>query len=179
MSTTLCPDGESGAWRRGVTFQRTRSGSWQSWEAHLVVYLTALSHCVPTPSMQSLLSTGLNQRPLLIQEPVSQVRFLCPFRPISPSLWETLTLETFQEAFLRGNRTHGDWKGPGGRGKSGMIAPSFFLPSSPAKPDLQRALVPVVKELVPVSRPDWGQLCLAPLHPQPLRCAPRQSRKGG
>uniref|UniRef100_A0ABI7ZGQ3 Protein KASH5 n=1 Tax=Felis catus TaxID=9685 RepID=A0ABI7ZGQ3_FELCA len=43
------------------------------------------------------------------------------------------------------------------------------LPESPAKPDLQRALVPVVKELVPVSRPDWGQLCLAPLHPQPLR----------
>ena len=144
-----------------------------------MVYVTALSPCVPTPSMQSLLSTGLNQRPLLIQEPVSQVRFLCPFRPISPSLWETLTLETFQEAFLRGNRTHGDWKGPGGRGKSGMIAPSFFLPSSPAKPDLQRALVPVVKELVPVSRPEWGQLCLAPLHPQPLRCAPRQSRKGG
>ncbi|XP_030155497.1 protein KASH5 [Lynx canadensis] len=43
------------------------------------------------------------------------------------------------------------------------------LPESPARPDLQRALVPVVKELVPVSRPDWGQLCLAPLHPQPLR----------
>ncbi|XP_019281230.2 protein KASH5 isoform X7 [Panthera pardus] len=43
------------------------------------------------------------------------------------------------------------------------------LPESPAKPDLQRSLVPVVKELVPVSRPDWGQLCLAPLHPQPLR----------
>ncbi|XP_025770115.1 protein KASH5 [Puma concolor] len=43
------------------------------------------------------------------------------------------------------------------------------LPESPAKPDLQQALVPVVKELVPVSRPDWGQLCLAPLHPQPLR----------
>ncbi|XP_029781978.1 protein KASH5 isoform X1 [Suricata suricatta] len=41
--------------------------------------------------------------------------------------------------------------------------------SSPAEPDLQRALVPVVKELVPVRRPDWRQLCLAPLHPQPLR----------
>ncbi|XP_029781983.1 protein KASH5 isoform X6 [Suricata suricatta] len=42
-------------------------------------------------------------------------------------------------------------------------------PESPAEPDLQRALVPVVKELVPVRRPDWRQLCLAPLHPQPLR----------
>ncbi|XP_042825130.1 protein KASH5 isoform X7 [Panthera tigris] len=47
--------------------------------------------------------------------------------------------------------------------------PGRLPESSPAKPDLQRALVPVVKELVPVSRPDWGQLCLAPLHPQPLR----------
>ncbi|XP_049477653.1 protein KASH5 isoform X7 [Panthera uncia] len=47
--------------------------------------------------------------------------------------------------------------------------PGSLPESSPAKPDLQRALVPVVKELVPVSRPDWGQLCLAPLHPQPLR----------
>ncbi|XP_039100194.1 protein KASH5 isoform X2 [Hyaena hyaena] len=42
-------------------------------------------------------------------------------------------------------------------------------PESPAEPDLQRALVPVLKELVPVRRPDRGQLCLAPLHPQPLR----------
>ncbi|XP_042775156.1 protein KASH5 isoform X8 [Panthera leo] len=47
--------------------------------------------------------------------------------------------------------------------------PGSLPESSPAKPDLQRSLVPVVKELVPVSRPDWGQLCLAPLHPQPLR----------
>ncbi|GAB5581781.1 protein KASH5 isoform X7 [Prionailurus iriomotensis] len=47
--------------------------------------------------------------------------------------------------------------------------PGSLPESIPAKPDLQRALVPVVKELVPVSRPDWGQLCLAPLHPQPLR----------
>uniref|UniRef100_A0A8C0T2P3 Protein KASH5 n=1 Tax=Canis lupus familiaris TaxID=9615 RepID=A0A8C0T2P3_CANLF len=43
-------------------------------------------------------------------------------------------------------------------------------PESPAEPELQQALVPVVKELVPVRRPVWGQvhgqLCLPP---QPLR----------
>ncbi|XP_074172208.1 protein KASH5 isoform X5 [Rhinolophus sinicus] len=41
--------------------------------------------------------------------------------------------------------------------------------SSPAKPDLQQALVPVEKELVPVRRPVWGQFCLYPLYPQQLR----------
>ncbi|XFF87427.1 hypothetical protein AB1E18_013646 [Capra hircus] len=35
--------------------------------------------------------------------------------------------------------------------------------SSPSEPELQQALVPVVKELVPVRRPVWGQLCLCPL----------------
>nr|XP_044615036.1 protein KASH5 isoform X1 [Equus asinus] len=44
-------------------------------------------------------------------------------------------------------------------------------PESPAEPELQRALVPVVTELVPVSRLVCGQLCLAPLHPQQLRVA--------
>nr|KAF6409259.1 hypothetical protein HJG63_002223 [Rousettus aegyptiacus] len=43
--------------------------------------------------------------------------------------------------------------------------------SSPASSDPQRALVPVEKELVPVRRPGWGQLCLCPLHPQQLRVA--------
>ncbi|XP_019597157.2 protein KASH5 isoform X2 [Rhinolophus sinicus] len=42
-------------------------------------------------------------------------------------------------------------------------------PESPAKPDLQQALVPVEKELVPVRRPVWGQFCLYPLYPQQLR----------
>nr|KAF6409254.1 hypothetical protein HJG63_002223 [Rousettus aegyptiacus] len=44
-------------------------------------------------------------------------------------------------------------------------------PESPASSDPQRALVPVEKELVPVRRPGWGQLCLCPLHPQQLRVA--------
>ncbi|ELK18541.1 Coiled-coil domain-containing protein 155 [Pteropus alecto] len=42
---------------------------------------------------------------------------------------------------------------------------------SPASSDPQQALVPVEKELVPVRRPGWGQLCLCPLHPQQLRVA--------
>ncbi|XP_063109166.1 protein KASH5 isoform X5 [Cavia porcellus] len=41
-------------------------------------------------------------------------------------------------------------------------------PESPAEPVPQQALVPVVKELVPVGRP-WGQHCLSPLYPQPPR----------
>lgn len=44
-----------------------------------------------------------------------------------------------------------------------------LLPSSPAKPDLQQALVPEEKELVPVRRPVWSQFCLYPLYPQQLR----------
>ncbi|XP_058136564.1 protein KASH5 isoform X6 [Dasypus novemcinctus] len=43
-------------------------------------------------------------------------------------------------------------------------------PESPAEPQLQQALVPVLKELAPVTR-HWEQLCLAPLYPQPLRVA--------
>ncbi|XP_007463414.1 PREDICTED: protein KASH5 [Lipotes vexillifer] len=42
-------------------------------------------------------------------------------------------------------------------------------PERPSEPELQQALVPVVKELVPVRRPVWGHLCLRPLHPQQLR----------
>ncbi|XP_025125301.3 protein KASH5 isoform X6 [Bubalus bubalis] len=41
--------------------------------------------------------------------------------------------------------------------------------SSPSEPELQQALVPVVKELVPVRRPVWDQLCLCPLHLRRLR----------
>ncbi|XP_070627571.1 protein KASH5 isoform X2 [Bos indicus] len=41
--------------------------------------------------------------------------------------------------------------------------------SSPSEPQLQQALVPMVKELVPVRRPVWGQLCLWPLHLRRLR----------
>ncbi|DAA19646.1 TPA: coiled-coil domain-containing protein 155 [Bos taurus] len=41
--------------------------------------------------------------------------------------------------------------------------------SSPSEPELQQALVPMVKELVPVRRPVWGQLCLWPLHLRRLR----------
>ncbi|XP_045844367.1 protein KASH5 [Meles meles] len=42
-------------------------------------------------------------------------------------------------------------------------------PESPSEPEPQQALVPVPRELVPVRRPGWGQLCLAPLQPEPLR----------
>ncbi|KAL2762957.1 protein KASH5 [Daubentonia madagascariensis] len=35
-------------------------------------------------------------------------------------------------------------------------------PESPTQPELQQALVPVMKELVPVRRRPWGQLCLPP-----------------
>nr|XP_030729429.1 protein KASH5 isoform X6 [Globicephala melas] len=51
--------------------------------------------------------------------------------------------------------------------------------SRPSEPELQQALVPVVKELVPVRRPVWGHLCLRPLHPQQLRCTPRHLQKEG
>ncbi|XP_047386081.1 protein KASH5 isoform X2 [Sciurus carolinensis] len=44
----------------------------------------------------------------------------------------------------------------------------FCLPSSSAEPELQQALVPVVKELVPARRP-WGQCCLHSRHCQRLR----------
>ncbi|CAD7692360.1 unnamed protein product [Nyctereutes procyonoides] len=53
--------------------------------------------------------------------------------------------------------------------------------SSPAEPELQQALVPVVKELVPVRRPVWGQvygqLCLPTMYHQPLRCTPERLQK--
>uniref|UniRef100_A0A5F7ZZX3 KASH domain containing 5 n=1 Tax=Macaca mulatta TaxID=9544 RepID=A0A5F7ZZX3_MACMU len=51
-------------------------------------------------------------------------------------------------------------------------------PERPAQQELQQALVPVMKELVPVRRRPWGQLCLPP---QRLRCAPRhlQKEEGG
>uniref|UniRef100_A0A8D1BLG8 KASH domain containing 5 n=3 Tax=Sus scrofa TaxID=9823 RepID=A0A8D1BLG8_PIG len=42
-------------------------------------------------------------------------------------------------------------------------------PESPSEPEPQLALVPVVRELVPVRRPIWSQLCLCPLHSQHLR----------
>uniref|UniRef100_A0AC11D927 KASH domain containing 5 n=1 Tax=Ovis aries TaxID=9940 RepID=A0AC11D927_SHEEP len=51
--------------------------------------------------------------------------------------------------------------------------------SSPSEPELQQALVPVVKELVPVRRPVWGQLCLCPLRLQWLRCTPQHLEKEG
>nr|XP_036861884.1 protein KASH5 isoform X1 [Manis javanica] len=41
--------------------------------------------------------------------------------------------------------------------------------SSPPELEMQQALVPVVKKLVLVRRPVWGQLCLHPLRPQQLR----------
>ncbi|XP_036690015.1 protein KASH5 [Balaenoptera musculus] len=51
--------------------------------------------------------------------------------------------------------------------------------SRPSEPELQQALVPVVKELVPIRRPVWGHLCLRPLHPQQLRCTPRRLQREG
>ncbi|XP_017737695.1 PREDICTED: protein KASH5 isoform X3 [Rhinopithecus bieti] len=48
--------------------------------------------------------------------------------------------------------------------------------SRPAQQELQQALVPVMKELVPVRRKPWGQLCLPPqrlrVTPHPLIPAP-------
>ncbi|XP_037675190.1 protein KASH5 isoform X3 [Choloepus didactylus] len=43
--------------------------------------------------------------------------------------------------------------------------------SSPADPELQQALVPVTKALVPVGRRPWDQHCLASLHHWPVRVA--------
>ncbi|XP_045628167.1 protein KASH5 [Ursus americanus] len=52
-------------------------------------------------------------------------------------------------------------------------------PESP-EPEPQQALVPVVRELVPVRGPVWGQLSLQPLQPQPpVRCAPKHLQKEG
>lgn len=65
-----------------------------------------------------------------------------------------------------------------GRGSSTTSLPSFFS-SSPPELEMQQALVPVVKKLVLVRRPVWGQLCLHPLRPQQLRCAPRHLQKEG
>ncbi|EPQ15985.1 Coiled-coil domain-containing protein 155 [Myotis brandtii] len=45
--------------------------------------------------------------------------------------------------------------------------PSSPPESSPSQPDLQHALVPVERKLVPVRRPVWSHFCLCPLHPQP------------
>ncbi|XP_011801780.1 PREDICTED: protein KASH5 [Colobus angolensis palliatus] len=49
-------------------------------------------------------------------------------------------------------------------------------PERPAQQELQQALVPVMKELVPVRRRPWGQLCLPPqrlrVTPHPLIPAP-------
>uniref|UniRef100_A0A8C7B5F4 KASH domain containing 5 n=1 Tax=Neovison vison TaxID=452646 RepID=A0A8C7B5F4_NEOVI len=42
-------------------------------------------------------------------------------------------------------------------------------PESPTEPEPQQALVPVPRELVPIRRPRWGQLCLPSLQPEPLR----------
>ncbi|XP_011221520.1 protein KASH5 isoform X2 [Ailuropoda melanoleuca] len=52
-------------------------------------------------------------------------------------------------------------------------------PESP-EPEPQQALVPVVRELVPVRGPVWGQLSLPPLQPQPpVRCALKHLQKEG
>ncbi|KAI5759620.1 KASH5 [Gulo gulo luscus] len=42
-------------------------------------------------------------------------------------------------------------------------------PESPTEPEPQQALVPVPRELVPIRRPGWGQLCLPPLQPEITR----------
>lgn len=67
----------------------------------------------------------------------------------------------------------------GAEEKTNTIALPSFLLSSPSEPELQQALVPVVKELVPVRRPVWGQLCLCPLRPRRLRCTPQRLQKEG
>ncbi|ELK28590.1 Coiled-coil domain-containing protein 155 [Myotis davidii] len=48
------------------------------------------------------------------------------------------------------------------------------LMCSPPQPDLQHALVPVERKLVPVRRPVWSHFCLCPLHPQPQQLRVRR-----
>ncbi|XP_015420920.1 PREDICTED: protein KASH5 isoform X2 [Myotis davidii] len=52
--------------------------------------------------------------------------------------------------------------------------PSSPPESSPPQPDLQHALVPVERKLVPVRRPVWSHFCLCPLHPQPQQLRVRR-----
>jgi hypothetical protein len=65
-----------------------------------------LAVCLTNPMW--LLWAGV--RPLSVQNPGPQVCLLFPPRLLSPSLWETLTPETSQEALLRGKGTPGSLK---------------------------------------------------------------------
>lgn len=58
------------------------------------------------------------------------VSSLSPSRPISPSLWETPTLETSQRALLRGKGSYEDWEGTWGQGEGPARLPC--PPFSPA-----------------------------------------------
>nr|XP_012316003.1 protein KASH5 [Aotus nancymaae] len=73
-----------------------------------------------------------------------------------PSMW--LTRRKEEEAAE--SQVTADLPIPLGDSHSGDIAES--PPRSPAQQDLQQALVPVMKELVPVRRRPWGQLFLPP-----------------
>ncbi|XP_035140818.3 protein KASH5 isoform X2 [Callithrix jacchus] len=73
-----------------------------------------------------------------------------------PSMW--LTRREEEEAAA--SQVTADLPIPLGDSHSGDIAES--PPRSPAQQDLRQALVPVMKELVPVRRRPWGQLILPP-----------------
>lgn len=83
-------------------------------------------HCVPPPfhvvtSVQAELRASPN--------PGSQgCHFLCPSRLNAPSFWETVPLETSQEALQRGNGS----RGLGGTWGTGKKSSAIALPSFPA-----------------------------------------------
>uniref|UniRef100_A0A8C9P0J1 KASH domain containing 5 n=1 Tax=Spermophilus dauricus TaxID=99837 RepID=A0A8C9P0J1_SPEDA len=134
---------------------------------HLFFFALFLFSFLPhSVSLARVLHQWADPGPLPLKDPVPQPCLLYPPRLIPRSLWETLTLKTSQESLLKGNGTHGDRKGTWGTNKKlSSDSLPFCFPSSSVESEFQQALVPVVKELVPVRRP-WCQCCL---HPQRLR----------
>lgn len=138
-----------------------------------------VSHCVPPTSMWSLLCSGLNQGPFTIRDRGSQVCLLCPSRPISPALWGTLTLKTFQEALLRGNRTHGDWKGPGGRGKVQRDCPALLSVPQPCRARAEASPGACVERAGPSQEAGLGPALPAPAAAPAVQVRPEAAPEGG
>lgn len=158
------------------------AGNWQSWELNAAVCLQeahALNHCVPPPSMWSLLSSGLNLAPLPIQDPVSQVCLLCPSRWISPSLWETHTLETSQEALLRGRGTQGPGGGLGGREKVQHHRPAFLSPQQALRARATASPGAGGEGAGPSQEASLGPPLPAPPAPPAAQVHPKASPEGG
>uniref|UniRef100_A0A8C0R7J9 KASH domain containing 5 n=1 Tax=Canis lupus dingo TaxID=286419 RepID=A0A8C0R7J9_CANLU len=142
----------------------------------------------PLPPLQELrLEISHLEEKLSGQSKGAQVRRVGWTRLLPPSLG--VEIEAIQQRNFQGEPAHPH----GGRQEVPSLSPlslqeSLPIPlgdphpgdipgsppeSSPAEPELQQALVPVVKELVPVRRPVWGQvhgqLCLPTMYHQPLR----------